>query len=1088
MLLLVSAFLAGVALVIVVEVFIVYRWFRSLPNEEPKLFPVHKPVTNPKDIAEYCGIEGATESETCMFLNLTFQFLWKEWRDSPKTRNFFIRKMNLEFQEMLLNKAAGKLMEQITVSDYYLGDSLPVIKKATIMKIDARNSSQVPREIDIAVDIEYSGGFIISLDVDLIFGKSAHFTVKLNSLVGRLRLQFTRNPCTHWSFSFYEDPLMDIKVESNFQGKNLPKLTSFIHNQIRRSVKKKHTFPRYKVRYKPFFLQEKPQDGKNEVFVHNSLVTVGKLDVEIVECTRIPQLPKGSHIYCSLSLDSLPWKEDMPMRRSLWPVHEVLICRALSGAIGISFDRGFEMVDEEKREVIYIKTVNPNSPASQVDIQRGDILISVNNVDVTSIKQAGRLVKNAGNKFTFKLQRPPPDSEKEVSAAASIVEDQEDANNKKQSYDEAENGFDDNSIALHEEDSENEEFVNIFLDEIEKELMDDAKTRKFVHDYKEMKRKSMIDQNDTAIFSTEDSASNPGSSSSVSEENEYKLVENKNCRNSFTEDVAEKKPPRRTKSFPFKFMRNKSKVTKSVSNNMLNKKSNNASETKLLSSLKHPLENNDNVVNKKKHVTLADVNETFDVSTDEINFTFDEKKEALGVFDSTEISASLHSADGEWDNISHNNFEPGTERVLETEEEVTGQRTSLASANQEPVWNEIFSFDVEKEQKFLNICVWGRCEMAFEKDALLGYVSIPLMELAVECLSTSGRKSIQTFFLAATANRIAVNRAYLRTMMPGLNLGCCNGDITLAYKYITAVPEAELESEEMKLLEEQLEKKEIDKEAKELEERDKTDEKPHLHNFIGTEFYFPTRCDYCQNKVWRKVAFQCGVCAMVCHKRCIDNAQANTYCTSHGVRAKPPIWQKNGAVPRANEDQEYDEEASKLQEQSTSPRPYSVKVPTLHDLRPGMKNSGRASPNILQRRKKMTRRVSLDDIIKQDKSCNSIPEDIEDAGLDDSITTAAVTAKEAGRELFASLDEDDRQSNIQTKVDELQIEVTAESVKQTELRKRIVLCDNMELQQKLQSLLRKSEERGQALALLMIQYCAALNECLTANESQQCDL
>lgn len=72
------------------------------------------------------------------------------------------------------------------------------------MKIDARNSSQVPREIDIAVDIEYSGGFIISLDVDLIFGKSAHFTVKLNSLVGRLRLQFTRNPCTHWSFSFYE--------------------------------------------------------------------------------------------------------------------------------------------------------------------------------------------------------------------------------------------------------------------------------------------------------------------------------------------------------------------------------------------------------------------------------------------------------------------------------------------------------------------------------------------------------------------------------------------------------------------------------------------------------------------------------------------------------------------------------------------------------------------------------------------------------------------------------------------------------------------------------------------------------------------
>ena len=57
--------------------------------------------------------------------------------------------------------------------------------------------------------------------------------------------------------------------------------------------------------------------------MHNSLVTVGKLDLEIVECTRIPKLPKGSHIYCSLSLDILPWKEDMPMKRSLWPIHEV---------------------------------------------------------------------------------------------------------------------------------------------------------------------------------------------------------------------------------------------------------------------------------------------------------------------------------------------------------------------------------------------------------------------------------------------------------------------------------------------------------------------------------------------------------------------------------------------------------------------------------------------------------------------------------------------------------------------------------------------------------------------------------------------
>lgn len=85
-----------------------------------------------KDLANFCKLDGATDKESCMFLNLIFQFLWREWRDSPKTRNFFIRKMNMEFQEMLLHKAAGKIMEQITVRDYYLGDSLPEFKSKEI--------------------------------------------------------------------------------------------------------------------------------------------------------------------------------------------------------------------------------------------------------------------------------------------------------------------------------------------------------------------------------------------------------------------------------------------------------------------------------------------------------------------------------------------------------------------------------------------------------------------------------------------------------------------------------------------------------------------------------------------------------------------------------------------------------------------------------------------------------------------------------------------------------------------------------------------------------------------------------------------
>ena len=116
---------------------------------------------------------------------------------------------------------------------------------------------------------------------------------------------------------------MDIEVESQFNGRNLAKLTTLIKNQIIKSVKRKHTLPRYKVRYKPFFRPPVERDGKPDIFVHNSLITVGRLTVEVMDCSRLPSVIHNSRLYCVLSVDSLPWKEDMPVKSSLWPVHEV---------------------------------------------------------------------------------------------------------------------------------------------------------------------------------------------------------------------------------------------------------------------------------------------------------------------------------------------------------------------------------------------------------------------------------------------------------------------------------------------------------------------------------------------------------------------------------------------------------------------------------------------------------------------------------------------------------------------------------------------------------------------------------------------
>lgn len=54
------------------------------------------------------------------------------------------------------------------------------------------------------LDLTYSGRFQLAVDVEMVFGKSAYLSVVLTKLQGTARLQFTRQPYTHWSFAFME--------------------------------------------------------------------------------------------------------------------------------------------------------------------------------------------------------------------------------------------------------------------------------------------------------------------------------------------------------------------------------------------------------------------------------------------------------------------------------------------------------------------------------------------------------------------------------------------------------------------------------------------------------------------------------------------------------------------------------------------------------------------------------------------------------------------------------------------------------------------------------------------------------------------
>lgn len=190
----------------------------------------------------------AARPETCNFLNAIFLFLFRELRDTPAVRHWLTKKIKVEFEELLQTKTAGRLLEGLSLRDISLGKSLPVFKSARLLKPVQLNEDDMPEEINFEVDIEYNGGFHLAIDVELVFGKSAYLFVKMRRVVGRLRLQFTRMPFSHWSFSFLEDPLVDFEVKSQFEGRPLPQLTSIIVNQLKRVIKKKHTLPNYKIR------------------------------------------------------------------------------------------------------------------------------------------------------------------------------------------------------------------------------------------------------------------------------------------------------------------------------------------------------------------------------------------------------------------------------------------------------------------------------------------------------------------------------------------------------------------------------------------------------------------------------------------------------------------------------------------------------------------------------------------------------------------------------------------------------------------------------------------------------------------------
>ncbi|XP_023298592.2 PDZ domain-containing protein 8 [Lucilia cuprina] len=340
------------------------------------------------------------DASSLISLNFVMQFLFHELKNSNRVRKWFYRKLSLELDELIAKTTTGKLFDKLTIKQLELGDQFPEIKTLRVHNVELDESGERIENLDLLLEIHYMGNFRTSIDADMVLGKKGSLTLKVKQLSGLARLQFTRNPYTHWSLSFLGDPELDLAIESKYQGRQMQSnITSLISNQIRKAVRRKHTLPNYKLRYKPFFHKTPEEDvGESEGIQPN-----GVLEVKVSEISRLMCPAHLTDIYCSITMASLAFVEAHQQDdRHVMVSLDVEIHKAKNQQIGIIFK-------QSSADIVEIEAVLPNTPACKSNLKVGDILLAIEGKRVTTIQQVAKVIKGLqSNNFSLRIDRVIP--------------------------------------------------------------------------------------------------------------------------------------------------------------------------------------------------------------------------------------------------------------------------------------------------------------------------------------------------------------------------------------------------------------------------------------------------------------------------------------------------------------------------------------------------------------------------------------------------------------------------------------------------------------------------------------------------------
>ncbi|EEB17881.1 conserved hypothetical protein [Pediculus humanus corporis] len=388
----------GVLITLIFQYYVYIKYFQqqgaTIPEKKIKL----EPFQLPKVLLDVIHCNQLVTKESCVSLNLMLQFLFHELRDTEKIRLWFRKKLCIEFEELLSKSTIGKMVGNIKIVEIDLGSEFPVLNNISIQDVKVNKDYSHIDVLDLKLDVNYSGGFRLVVEANMLLGKAALISIQINELYGEGRLEFTRLPYSHWSFTFFNEPKIELHVESYFQGRPFQQITNFISSQIKKTLKKKHTLPNYKIRYKPFFTSS--QNSTQPEQIPN-----GQLHMIIHKVTRLNEIaPEMSEVFCTSGIGRVPWIDIINYGKNNYYLIDIVITKSVFQTMGFVFKQ--EYLEDKNQNCILVEDLNQNIPSSrEVGLKREDIIVFIDGKKITSINQVQKYIKSAAVQFTIRAER-----------------------------------------------------------------------------------------------------------------------------------------------------------------------------------------------------------------------------------------------------------------------------------------------------------------------------------------------------------------------------------------------------------------------------------------------------------------------------------------------------------------------------------------------------------------------------------------------------------------------------------------------------------------------------------------------------------